>query len=1055
MRQTGSFQAGSEPVLGRKPVLALFMRMLWAAVLLLSALGASAGVVMTTLYTFTNVNDGRWPDSPLVQGSDGCFYGTTAAGGTYPFGDGCGTIFKISTNGAFTSFYSFGSVMDTNGHALDGAGPDGGLVQGSDGNFYGTTYSGGTNDYGGEIGLGNVFGITPDGALTSLYSFGTVTNANGDPLDGAEPIAGMVEGSDGNFYGTTSWGGTNLNYGTVFKITPDGALTTLYSFGTVTNSDGIALDGEYPRAALVQGSDGNFYGTTYYGGTYGGGTVFKITRNGELTSLHSFTSTNDGAAPNGPLVEGIDGNFYGTTSTGGSNGFGYGTVFKISTNGAFTSLYTFTDAFTDGSDGGDPQGSLVLGSDGNFYGTTGTGGFNDTGYGTVFKISPDGAFTSLYTFTNGNDGAYPDAGLVQGSDGNFYGTTYGEFAGGEGANFGTVFRLTVMNSTPLTITSGLTVNPVTYGTLSGLDKASLSSNNVVLEGVAAQDIGSVYLNTNGYTAVFTDINANPAVPVTVSGLSLSGSQATNYTLVQPSLTGAINPAPLTYVATARSQLYGSANTNFTGTLTGFVYSDSQSSATTGTLAFTSATAASSPVGTYAISGSGLSASNYTFAQAAGNATALRITPATLTYMATAASQPYGSANTNFTGTVTGFVAGDTQSSATTGTLAFTSTTTATSPVGSYAITGSGLSATNYTFVQAGSNATALTITAGAVTIVSGLTADNKTYDGTNTATLSLSNTVVLAGLASGDVGSVTLSTNGYVATFANSNATTNITVTVAGLTLTGGDYTNYTLTQPVFSADITPAPVTITSGLTVNPLLYGTLSGLDEASLSSNNVVLAGIVAQDIGSVYLDTNGYTAVFTDTNANPAVPVTVAGLSLGGSQATNYSLIEPLLTGAINPATLTYVAKAASQLYGSANTNFTGTVTGFVYGDTQSNATSGTLTFTSMTTAASPPGSYAINGSGLTASNYVFQQAADNATALTIISTTPTSLSLNLSANQLIISWPADHLGWRLQTNSIDISIAADWFDYPGSTTNTSETITIGLSQTNVFFRLVDQ
>ena len=151
----------------------------------------------------------------------------------------------------------------------------------------------------------------------------------------------------------------------------------------------------------------------------------------------------------------------------------------------------------------------------------------------------------------------------------------------------------------------------------------------------------------------------------------------------------------------------------------------------------------------------------------------------------------------------------------------------------------------------------------------------------------------------------------------------------------------------------------------------------------------------------------------------------------------------------------MATAASQPYGSANTNFTGTVTGFVYGDTQSNATSGTLTFTSMTTAASPPGSYAINGSGLTASNYVFQQAADNATALTIISTTPTSLSLNLSANQLIISWPADHLGWRLQTNSIDISIAADWFDYPGSTTNTSETITIGLSQTNVFFRLVDQ
>ncbi len=343
--------------------------------------------------------------------------------------------------------------------------------------------------------------------------------------------------------------------------------------------------------------------------------------------------------------------------------------------------------------------------------------------------------------------------------------------------------------------------------------------------------------------------------------------------------------------------------------------------------------------------------------------------------------------------MTGFVAGDTQASATTGALEFSSATTPASPVGSYAITGSGLAAVNYTFVEASDNASALTITADTVTIVSGLTADDKVYDGTDTATLSLTNTVVLAGLAGGDAGSVTLSTNGYVATFANSNATTNITVTVAGLTLTGGDYTNYTLTQPVLSAAITPAPVTIASGLTVDGVVYGTLSGLDAASLSSNNVVLTGVVAQDLGSVSLVTNGYTAAFTDTNANPAVPVTVAGLSLGGSEATNYSLTEPSLTGAINPATLTYAATPASQPYGSANTSFAGMVTGFVYSDTQSSATAGALAFSSATTPVSPVGSYAITGSGLTASNYTFVQASANASALTI---TPATLTYAATA-----------------------------------------------------------
>ena len=248
-----------------------------------------------------------------------------------------------------------------------------------------------------------MFKISTNGALTSLYSF---TGGN----DGANPQAGLVQGSDGYFYGTTVRRRHERRYGTVFKISTNGALTSLYSF---TGGN----DGANPDAGLVQGSDGNFYGTTYGGGTNGYGTVFKISTNGALTSLYSFTGGNDGANPNAGLVQGSDGNFYGTTYSGGTNS--YGTVFKISTNGALTSLYSFTG----GNDGANPDAGLVQGSDGNFYGTT-AARRHETADGTVFKISTNGALTSLYSFTGGNDGANPQAGLVQGSDGNFYGTTY-------------------------------------------------------------------------------------------------------------------------------------------------------------------------------------------------------------------------------------------------------------------------------------------------------------------------------------------------------------------------------------------------------------------------------------------------------------------------------------------------------------------------------------------------------------------------------------------------------------------------------------------------------
>src|SRR5208282_4612644 len=204
--------AMTEPVAGSKPVLALLMRLLWAAALLLPAFGTQAAVVLTTLHSFQPFPNGAGPNG-LVQGSDGNFYGT-AWGGT----NGYGTVFKITPNGALTTLYSFSG-------GDDGAYPSAGLVQGSDGSFYGTTQYGGTN------GWGTVFKISTNGVLTSLYSF---TDGN----DGMFPIGGLVQGSDGNFYGTTSYGGANLVYGTVFKISTDGAYTNLYSFTGTGPYDG-------------------------------------------------------------------------------------------------------------------------------------------------------------------------------------------------------------------------------------------------------------------------------------------------------------------------------------------------------------------------------------------------------------------------------------------------------------------------------------------------------------------------------------------------------------------------------------------------------------------------------------------------------------------------------------------------------------------------------------------------------------------------------------------------------------------------------------------------
>lgn len=355
----------------------------------------STAGAFTVLHSFTWATEGGDPNGGLIRNTDGNLYGLTSAEGPN-FG---GTAFKITTAGAFTLLSSF------NGATLGNA-PYENLVRGTDSAFYGTTSNGGANQY-----YGTIFKICA-GNATILHTF------NGS--QGGNPLGSLVQATNGIFYGTTEYGGTN-NAGTIFKITKSGTYTVLRNLSNA--------DGANPNGSLIQATDGSLYGTTTYYGTNSGGTIFKITLSGNYTVLRHL-NTADGYYPFGDLVQGTDGNFYGTTSTGGANGAG--TIFKITPSGVYTVLRNLS--FT--SDGGNPKGSLVQYTDGNFYGTTSTGGNNSAG--TIFKISSGGVFQVLKHLNAATNGSTPQGKLLIGSDGNFYGIT------GEGGtnNAGTIFKIT-------------------------------------------------------------------------------------------------------------------------------------------------------------------------------------------------------------------------------------------------------------------------------------------------------------------------------------------------------------------------------------------------------------------------------------------------------------------------------------------------------------------------------------------------------------------------------------------------------------------------------------
>jgi uncharacterized repeat protein (TIGR03803 family) len=322
-----------------------------------------------------------------VQGRDGNYYGTSVTGGTSDLG----TVFKITPSGVLTTLYSFDGTI--------GEVPYGGLALGTDGNFYGAT------NRGGPSGFGSVYKITPAGVINTLHAF---TNTG----DGTNPSSAPVLGNDGNFYGTTSGVDVTVTEAdsTIYKITPTGVFTVVRTINPATEGSNAG--------SIILGADGNFYGGTASGGADGWGTLFRVTPTGVFTLMHTFSNLADGRQ-GATLAQAANGTFYGATYLGGANSVGV--VFKMTPTGTFTKLHDLDGA----TDGVGVTGNMSVGTDGNFYNVAGSAGANNSG--TLFKVTPAGVFSKVLDFGGANQGSTPGSGLIQATSGLFYGST--EFGG--------------------------------------------------------------------------------------------------------------------------------------------------------------------------------------------------------------------------------------------------------------------------------------------------------------------------------------------------------------------------------------------------------------------------------------------------------------------------------------------------------------------------------------------------------------------------------------------------------------------------------------------------
>ncbi len=400
---------------------------LWSATvwLLIGLVANIDAQTFTTLHSFAGSPDGQFPIGGLVADGHGNFYGTTQSGGS---ANG-GTVFKVTSGGTYSVIYNF--------NGTGGKFPSSALFRAANGLLYGTTYAGGAS------GLGTVFKLQPPAcgvcSTANPQWKETVIHSFSSSPDGRYPVAGLVQDAAGNLYGVTGYGGL-YNRGTVYKLDSEGNESVIYSFAGNP-------DGAYPLATLIIDSAGNLYGTTTSGGSVGVGTVFSVSPAGVERTLYSFTGVSDGAGPYfAPLVRDSSGNLYGTTYWGGNGGTPGGVAFKLTASGSQSVLYNFCSQDGCG-DGWGPLGGVILGTDGNLYGTTAWGGW---AFGTVFELSSSGQ-SILYSFYENhnpfqypNDGGQPSGPLVQDASGSFYGTTRagGSTAGSNSDGFGTIFRYT-------------------------------------------------------------------------------------------------------------------------------------------------------------------------------------------------------------------------------------------------------------------------------------------------------------------------------------------------------------------------------------------------------------------------------------------------------------------------------------------------------------------------------------------------------------------------------------------------------------------------------------
>lgn len=423
---------------------------------LLLATTVASSQSYTKLYSYTigaGAYSGIGFPQIMSQGRDANLYSTISNAGTH----NVGSVYMMTTGGAPSTIYSFCSLTS----CTDGQYPFGGVTLGFDGNFYGTTQSGGSH------GVGSVFKITPTGTLTTLWNF-----ANG--TDESVPLYTTVLGKDNNMYGV-SLGQYVGQYGAFFKVSSAGAFKVLKDFA-YTNGATPSLP--------IQGTDGNFYGTAQGGGdpTCKCGVVYKATTAGAITVLHNFKGyPTDGYRPDSVLVQGNDGNFYGTTYQGGAHN--QGTVFKITPTGTFTLLYSFFYGGGTSFDPVLPEAGLTLGPDGNFYGVGTAGGTKNAG--AIFKITPSGSESVLYNFcaVTCTDGFGPATALVLHTNGKFYGNTNGNSLGGS------VFYSLDVGFSPLvdlvnwTTTVGKTVEILGQG-FTGTTKVSFNGVNAPFNNVS-------------------------------------------------------------------------------------------------------------------------------------------------------------------------------------------------------------------------------------------------------------------------------------------------------------------------------------------------------------------------------------------------------------------------------------------------------------------------------------------------------------------------------------------------------------------------------------------